>query len=390
MDLPDFYRVVILGRMEILGYNDKEACSTWLEIDLAIIRSNLRLMEKIAGKPIMPIVKANAYGHGLVETSKAAVEAGANWLGVARIEEALAIRMAGVKCRILILGYTPPKRIMDAIREDIALTVYDRAVASEYLEHAKTVKGKLKIHVKVDTGMGRLGIFPEDVVEFIQWLSIQKEFDMEAVCTHFACADEPNKPSTISQIEEFERVLDRLEILGIKPRLVHAANSSGALNFPNGRYDLIRSGIAMYGLQSSPGTPLPEGFQPALAWKTHLISLKELPAGHGVSYGFHYFTKKNERIGVIAIGYADGFRRRDGNFALVRGKRVPVVGAVCMDQCMVKLDEVPDANIGDEVVLIGKQNGIRIGVEELAEDWGTITYEVICGLADRVPRFYIN
>ncbi len=338
----------------------------------------------------MPIVKANAYGHGLVEISKAAVEAGANWLGVARIEEALAIRMAGVKCRILILGYTPPKRVVDAIREDIALTVYDRAVAGEYLEHARIVKGKLKIHVKVDTGMGRLGIFTENVVDFIQWLSKQKEFDLEAVCTHFACSDEPGKSSTISQIDEFEKVLNNLEKMGIKPRLVHAANSSGALNFPKGRYDLIRSGIAMYGLQTSPSTPLPEGFHPALSWKTHLISLKELPPGHGVSYGFHYYTTKNERIGVIAIGYADGFRRRDGNFALIRGKRVPVVGAVCMDQCMVKLDDVPDAKIGDEVVLIGKQNGTHISVEALAEDWGTITYEVICGLADRVPRFYIN
>jgi alanine racemase len=233
-------------------------------------------------------------------------------------------------------------------------------------------------------------VFPRDAVEFVRWLKGQRGLDVEAIFTHFARADETKYATTDEQIERFDGVLKELEKEGIKPRLVHAANSAGTLNYPAGRYDLARCGIVMYGLQPSPDSPLPEGFIPALSWKTHLVSLKTLPPGHGVSYNFQYFTQKNERIGAIAIGYADGFRRRAGNIVLVRGKRVPVVGAVCMDQCMVQLDDVPEARLQDEVVLIGRQGDEMISADELAKDWGTINYEVLCGLADRVPRIYLK
>lgn len=376
--------------MEIQRPIDIEACSTWLEIDLGAIKNNLHLLTKLTGRPVMPVVKANAYGHGLIEVSKAAVEAGVEWLGVARIEEGLALRAAGVTCKILVLGYTPPKQVGAAIQEGISLTVYDKAVAQSYADEAAKTGGKVSVHVKVDSGMGRLGVFPQDAVAFVRWLKSLRGLDVEAIFTHFARADEPKYATTNEQIEKFDKVLDELEKEGNKPRLVHAANSAGTLNYPSGRYDLARCGITMYGLRPSPDTPLPEGFIPALSWKTHLVSLKTLPPGHGVSYNFHYFTKKDERIGAIAIGYADGFRRREGNFVLVRGKRVPVVGAVCMDQCMVQLDDVPQAHIQDEVVLIGRQGDAVISADELARDWGTINYEVLCGLADRVPRIYLK
>ena len=376
--------------MEILGSIDKEACSTWLEINLDHLRHNLRTLEALTHKPIMLVVKANSYGLGLVEISKAAEEAGISWLGVARIEEALALRVAGVKCNILVLGYTPPKRTYDAILADVALTVYDRQVGEAYCAEAKAAHGKVRIQIKTDTGMGRLGFFPNEVIDFLRWAKAQRQLKVEALITHFACADDPGKPSTEKQIEIFNILLAQLEEEGLKPALIHASNSSGTLNFPNARYDLTRCGISAFGIQPSPTTPLPEQFKPVVEWKTHLISVKTLPPGHGVSYGFSYHTRKEERIGVIAIGYADGFRRREGNYALVCGKKVPVVGNVCMDQCMVNLDAVPEAKIGDEVVLIGRQNGAAITVEELAQDWGTITYEVICGLADRVPRFFID
>jgi alanine racemase len=376
--------------MEIQKPIDIDACSTWLEIDLGAIKNNLNLLTKLTGRPVMPVVKANAYGHGLIEVSKTAVEAGVEWLGVARIEEALALRAAGVACKILVLGYTPPRRVGAAVQEEISLTVYDKAVAQSYADEAVQAGGSVKVHVKVDSGMGRLGVFPQDAVEFVRWLKGQPGLDVEAIFTHFARADEPKYNTTDGQIEKFESALQQLEKEGIKPRLVHAANSAGSLNYPAGRYDLVRCGIAMFGLPPSPDTPLPEGFIPALSWKTHLVSLKTLPPGHGVSYNFQYFTKKDERIGAIAIGYADGFRRRAGNFVLVRGKRVPVVGAVCMDQCMVQLDDVPEAHIQDEVVLIGRQGGEMISADDLAKDWGTINYEVLCGLADRVPRIYIK
>jgi len=376
--------------MEILGSIDKDACSTWLEINLDNLRHNIHELESLTQKPIMLVVKANSYGLGLVDISKAAEQAGVAWLGVARIEEALALRVAGVKCNILVLGYAPPKRLYDAILADIALTVYDREVGEAYCSEAKAVHGKIRIHVKTDTGMGRLGFFPSEVADFLRWAKAQRQLKVEALITHFACADDPSQPSTRLQIDEFNQLLVKLETEGLKPGMIHASNSSGTLNFPEARYDLTRCGISAFGIQPSVTTPIPDTFKPVVEWKTHLISSKILPPGHGVSYGYSYHTKKAERIGVIAIGYADGFRRRTGNYALVCGKRVPVVGNVCMDQCMVNLDTVPEAKIGEEVVLIGKQNGEAIKVEELAQDWGTITYEVICGLADRVPRFFID
>lgn len=374
--------------MEIQGAIDKEACSTWIEIDLEALKTNFQLLEKQSGRPIMPVVKANAYGLGLVDISKALEVAGARWLGVARIEEALAIRKAGVKTNILVLGYTPPKRIPDAILEKITITVYDQDVVKKYSGEAVQAGGEVDVHVKVDTGMGRLGVFLDKALDFMHWLEGQKGLNITGIFTHFARADTPIYATTEEQIKRFNKLLEQLRKEGICPKLIHAANSSAVINFPNSKYDIERCGISVYGIPPSPTTVLPEGFKPVVSWKTHLISLKTLPPGHGVSYGFQYFTEKEERIGVIAIGYADGFRRRKGNVALIRGKRVPVVGAVCMDQCMLQLDGVPDAQIGDEVVLIGEQDGETLSVGELARDWGTIPYEVICGLADRVPRFY--
>lgn len=376
--------------MEMQHHPDIEACSTWLEIDLGAIKNNIDHLERLSGCPVMPIVKANAYGHGLVEVSGAAQEAGVKWLGVARIEEALTLRKAGISTKILVLGYTPPKRIPEAIQEDISITVYDRTVALAYSKEARSSNSTLKIHVKVDTGMGRLGIFPKDAVEFMEFVIKAPGLSLEGVFTHFARADEPALPTTEEQIARFNDVLKNLEKTGIHPEIVHAANSAGDINFPPGRYDIARCGIAVYGLNPSSETKLPRGFKPSLSWKTHLTAVKILPPNHGVSYNFHYFTKKTERIGVIAIGYADGFRRVKGNVVLIHGKRVPVVGAVCMDQCMVQLDEVPDAKIGDEVVLIGRQGEEEISADEIATTWGTINYEVICGLADRVPRFHFE
>ncbi len=374
--------------MEIRSNIDKEACSTWLEIDLGILIRNLRLMEKLTSKPIMPIVKANAYGHGLIDISRALEKANVPWLGVARIEEGIALREAGIRTDILVLGYTPARRITDAIQHKITVTVYDQTVAALYSEQATAVDSAVEVHAKVDTGMGRLGIFNDQAFDFMQWLQTQKGLRVTGIFTHFARADEPIHSTTEEQIHKFDMLVQKLEHTGMKPSIVHAANSSGALNYPNGRYDLTRCGISLFGIAPSPTTPLPEGFEPVLSWKTHLTSLKMLPPGHGVSYNFQYFTEKQERIGVIAIGYADGYRRRKGNFALTHGKRVPVVGSVCMDQCMLQLDSVPEAHIGDEVVLIGRQGDECITVGDLARDWGTIPYEVICGLADRVPRFY--
>ena len=192
------------------------------------------------------------------------------------------------------------------------------------------------------------------------------------------------------QLQHFLVILEKMRAAGINPPLIHASNSAGTLAFPDARFNLVRVGIALYGLPPSDQVSLPEGIRPALSWKTRLISIKTLPAGHGVSYGFNYFTKKDERIGVIAVGYADGLRRRPGNKMLVRGMRANVVGNVCMDQCMLQLDAITDAKIGDEVIIIGCQGSDEITATEIAKDWDTINYEVICGLASRMPRIYLN
>jgi alanine racemase len=359
-----------------------------LEIDLSAIRNNIRLLYQITGTGVMPVVKANAYGHGLIEVSLAAEQEGVTWLGVSRIEEAIALRQAGIRCSILILGFTPPKRIPDAIQYDLAVTLYDGKIARDYHKEALNCNKILRVHVKTDTGMGRLGVPSKEASSFLSDLKQSPNISIEGLFTHFARADEPDAFTTNEQIEKFQTLLDQLDQKGLRPDVIHAANSAGALNFPAGRFDMVRCGISIYGLHPSPETILPQEFQRALTWKTRLTSIKTLPPGHGVSYGFHYYTTHEERIGVIAIGYADGFRRIKGNKVLVNGKIVDVVGAVCMDQCMVKLDDLTSATVGDEVILIGGQTETNITAEDIAKTWGTINYEVVCGLADRVPRFY--
>jgi alanine racemase len=369
---------------------DVQACSTWVEVDLGAVRQNVSLLKQITGVTVMAVVKANAYGHGILETSRAALDGGAGWCGVARIEEALALRQSGILAPILVTGYTPAERLPEAIESGISLTVYAAAHAEIFSKAAQSVKAPLKVHAKIDTSMGRLGVFPEEGLQFIRQLHRLPGLQVEGVFTHFASADEPYNPSTGEAVDRFQRLLDQLAADGLRPPLVHAANSAAALYFPRARFDLVRCGISIYGLHPSADAPLPAGFRAALAWKARLTSIKTLPPGHGVGYNARYVTTRPESIGAVSVGYADGFRRRLGNFALVGGQRVPVVGGVCMDQCMLQLDQVPRARMGDEVVLIGRQGGTLITAEEVAAAWGTVNYDVVCGLAARVPRFYSN
>jgi len=369
---------------------DVDNFATWLEIDLGTLENNYRILQETTGTPVMPVVKANAYGHGLEEVAKTFEKAGAKWCGVARIEEALLLRGACIRMNILVLGYTAPQRVQEAILNNISLTVYDPLVVQAYAQQAALLNQPLEVQVKIDTGMGRLGIPIEKALEFIVQVKNRQEFHFQGIFTHFACADEPEKPYTQQQLEKFNKILEQMQSQGIRPELIHSANSAAALNFPSTRFDLVRCGLALYGLSPSDATHLPEGIKPTLSWKTRLISIKKIPSGHGISYGYQYFTKNSEKIGVIAAGYGDGLRRQIGNTVLLHDKRVPVVGNVCMDQCMLQLDHIPDACVGDEVVIIGKQGEDEITVSEVAKNWNTISYEVICGMAARMPRKYIH
>jgi alanine racemase len=362
--------------------------STWVEVDLGVVEKNIRSFVGLTDAQVMAVVKANGYGHGALPVAQAALRGGATWCGVARLSEALELRAGGLDCPILLLGLTTPPEMEHAVQSHIHMTVW----SVEQIEHAaraaKQAGIPARLHLKVDTGMSRLGVQTDAALELAKCISDNDTVRFEGLFTHLARADENDPETTDRQVRRFRTVLQDLQNAGLKPALIHAANSAATIKRPEQHYDLVRVGIALYGLHPSPETPLPDRVQPALSWKTQLSQVKLLPAGRGVSYGHVYTTVKEERIGTLPVGYADGFRRTSGNEVLVRGVRVSVVGRVCMDQCMVQLDDVPDAAVGDEVVLIGRQADERITAEDVAKRWGTINYEVVCGIGARVPRIY--
>jgi alanine racemase len=362
--------------------------SNWLEVDRGAIINNLRRMQGLTSVRVMAVVKANGYGHGITQIARVVADAGAFSCGVARIDEALELRRGGVEIPIQVLGYTSSDRFVEAIGNDVTLTIFHPEQA-KIIGAAAAQAGRIAtVHIKVDTGMSRLGATPEVAFELVRQLSTEDDVFLEGIFTHYACADEPHLPVTEQQEKQFLDLLAELHTAGIRPEIAHAANSAAALTRPSSHFDMVRIGIALYGMNPSPEVLLPGTFKPTLTWKAQLSSIFTLPPGRGVSYGHSYVTKEFERIGVVPVGYGDGYRRVPGNEVLIGGKRTPVVGKVCMDQLMVHLGELPEAAIGDEVVLLGTQGEEEITASELAQKWGTINYEMTCGLSARVPRFY--
>lgn len=363
----------------------------WLEIDLSAIRGNLRrLAEMAGGAGVMAVVKANAYGHGAAPVARAAVQAGAAWLAVARPGEALELRAAGLSGPILVLGYTPPELAAQAIGLDLTLAVFDAETAAAYAAAARALGRRARVHVKLDTGMGRLGIAAADGPAFVRGLHGLDGLEVDGLFTHLAASDLADQGSTLDPLARFEAALEALSAAGLRPRWVHAANSAAVLRLPGARYDLVRSGIALYGLDPSSDVPCPPEFTPALTWKARVVQVKTLPAGHGVSYGAEYVTTGLERVAVVAAGYADGYRRvpKNVNEVLVGGRRAPVRGRVCMDQVVVGVSGIPGVRAGDEAVLLGRQGAETITAEDLARRWGTINYDVTSGIMARVERVY--
>lgn len=366
----------------------RDRLSTWLEIDLGAIAHNVHAVAKLTGVRVMAVVKANGYGHGLVPVARRAVEAGADYCGVARIDEALEMRQGGVDAPTLVLGETPNSRLAEAVGQGVSVTVYDHAQLEPLAAAARSASRTARVHVKVDTGMTRLGAAPQAAFGLLQALHGLSGVEVEGLFTHFARADEPEAASSDRQEAVFSDLLSEVTAAGMRPPLVHAANSAAALTRPSARFDMVRPGIAMYGMNPSEEVRLPANFHRALAWKARLTTVRDVPAGTGVSYGHVYVTQKDERLGVIPVGYGDGFRREAGAGVLVHGVWAPVVGRVCMDQTIINLDHVPQAAIGDEVVIVGEQQGEKLRPEDLARVWHTVGYEVVCGLSARVPRLY--
>jgi alanine racemase len=360
--------------------------STWLEVNDQAINNNINRLKQYCGVSLMAVVKANAYGHGLCEVAGAAVAAGAEWLAVSRIEEAILLREKQIRAPILVLGYASPEYALYAAREGICLNVYSFEIASAYQQKMLGTGQKLKVHAKIDSGMHRLGVDPAEGVPFLQALKRLEGLEVEGLFTHFPQSGARKDDVTLRQIEIFTCLVAELKQAQLCPPVIHAVNTAGALYYPTARFNLVRSGIAVLGLPPSKEAPLPAGFKTALTWKARLVSIKTVPPGEGISYNAHYVTQTTERIGVLALGYADGFRRYHPNQVLLHGSRVPVVGSVCMDQCMVNLDRVPEAEVGDVAVVLGRQGEEIITASELATRWQVNSYDAVCGIAGRVPR----
>jgi alanine racemase len=363
---------------------------TYIEVDLDSIQHNVAQFRRILpiSTNILVTVKADAYGHGAIPVSHAALSAGATHLGVAFVDEGIQLRKAAIQAPILILGYIPPYAIEKALSYNLTLTVYDE----RHIRFISDVAVKLgllaKVHLKVDTGMGRLGVEPSQAISFINQIENGSNVELEGVYTHFATSDDVESPYFEQQMEQFESLLNQLQLEGIQIPIRHSANSAGALRIEQTKSNLVRIGISLYGFQYIPQSDVQ--LRPALSLKSKISHLKQPKKGSGIGYGKTYTTKGDEWIATIPIGYADGISRQLSNHgvALVNGVRVPFVGRVCMDQLMLDVTKAMPVTVGDEVVFIGVQGNDQITVNEVAEQLNTNNHEVITGLGARLPRLY--
>lgn len=362
---------------------------SYVEVDATAIANNIRLLNRLIGYDVemMATVKADAYGHGAALVARTALLNGAAYLAVASMAEAMDLRGAGIEAPILVLSYMPAETVRLAIQQHITATIYDLEQARMYDRAARYAAGELTYHVKVDTGMGRLGVFPDEVMQLFRYLQPMSNLRLEGIYTHFSSADD-DPDYTAEQVETFRNIVRPLRASGFNFRYVHAANSPGVLDDKDNHFNMVRPGLLLYGLIPSLSLTVPEGLQAALAWKTAVIQVKDFPPGHPVGYGRTYRTSGYERIAILPIGYADGFRRtpKTWQYVLIHGQRAPVVGRVSMEKAAVNVTDIPDVTAGDEVVLLGTQGDEQISAERIAEWLGTINYEVVTNILSRVPR----
>ena len=364
-----------------------------VSINLNAIAANVRSIKSLVREDVglMAVVKANAYGHGAPEVARTALDNGADLLAVANIEEALDLRRAGIDAPILTLSYVPAAAVSRAVESDITVTVFDWEQARHYQLAAGAGHGRLSAHIKVDTGMGRLGILPADAVELCRRADELPAIRLVGIYTHFSSADADSR-YTAEQLSRFRDLLTGLDVLGIRFHYVHTANSAALLTQPGSHFNLVRPGLLLYGLNPLQGGEGPDWLKPAMTWKTVIAQIKTLPAGSAVGYGNTYRTRGDERIAVLPVGYADGLRRapRTWREVLVRGQRAPVVGRVSMEKTTVNVSHIPGARAEDEVVLLGKQGEDEISAEEIADWIGSINYEVVTSIAPGLARKFVR
>ena len=376
----------------------KPSRPAWIEIDRGALANNVQQIRRLIGpqRLLAGVVKANAYGHGAVLVARHILAAGADRLAVATLSEALELRAAGIDAPILVLGYTPPRQAAEMVRAGVTATVYDIGTAQALAEAAAQQGVRAAVHVKVNTGMNRLGLDPEDAPAFLEALRGMATLEAEGVFTHFATSD-TDRAFALVQAARFGELIAALDAARLRPPLVHAANSVATLTLPETHFDMVRCGIALYGLDPDEDmTPLPAGFLPVLSWKAEVAQVRRLAPGAGVSYGLEFVTRRPSTLAVIPVGYADGFPRRPLTWGgvLIHGQEAPLVGRVCMDQCLVDVTDIVGAGEpvrqGDEVVLIGRQGDATLSAEEAARRIGTINYDVVSRILARVPRILVG
>jgi alanine racemase len=365
---------------------------TVAEIDLGALGLNYRAMKEAGhGADLMAVVKADAYGHGAIEVTRALRGEGCGHFGVARVCEARELREAGIHERIYLLGGFLASEAEEIVSLDVTPFVYDVALIAPVQRAVEAqARANFLIHLKIDSGATRLGILPGELDQAIAELASAPSLTVEGVCTLLVNAGDPQSPVTGAQLEVFNAAAARLRAAGVNLRVAHVANSAASILRPDAHYSLLRPGLAIYGLPPVPAVRERVDLRPVMTFKTRIVQVKRVPAGVGVSYGHTFVTPRPSAIGVLAVGYADGYRRglQHGGEVMIRGRRAPVVGAVCMDLTMVDLTDIPGAAVGDEVILWGGAGEAMISVNDIARIAQTISYEMLCTVGKRVPRVY--
>jgi len=368
----------------------------WAEIDCGNLAHNLTVIRGLLkpGTKIMAVVKADAYGHGAVQAAKVLSRAGADMFAVASLEEGIQLREAGVSSDILILGYTQPEWAQAVVQGDFIQTVYHLGLARALQREALSLNKTARVHVKIDTGMSRIGLLPEKAAYFVREIAASDGLSLDGVFTHLSCADDPGNDFSDEQLARFDDFLAQMDRHGVARPRIHICNSAGIVRYPGAHADMVRPGIVLYGLYPSPAFAerFPLDLRPVMSVKTSIVELKTVPSGARISYGGTFVTKRPARIATMPAGYADGFSRALSNrgFVLVQGQRAPIVGNVCMDFLMADVTDVPGVSVNDEAVLAGKQGAERISFDEIAALMNAINYESVSLIGKRVPRVYTN
>lgn len=378
--------------------NTQKGFLTWAEVDPQAIIHNIRAFRNLIGSNVLlaPSVKANAYGHGIIEVSKLSLSAGADWLCINALFEAEILRKAGILAPIYIMGYVLEKDFEDALRLDCRLVAYNKDTVKKLAKAAQKLKRKAKIHIKLETGNNRQGIPMAEIIDFVSFVRKFPEIEIEGLATHFANIEDTTDNSYAKfQLENFRIALDQLRAYGLPIKIPHCANSAATILFPETHFGMVRPGIAIYGLwpsqevkQVASEKKIPLNLRPALSWKTRIAQIKKVAKGDFIGYGCTYQTKRDTRLAILPIGYYDGYDRGFSNRSsvLIHGKRAKLLGRVCMNITMVDVTDIPEATREDTVTLLGKDGAEEITADYLADLIGSINYEITTRINENIPR----